>query len=198
MSFVRQLMLSYPQMNFCKKYGLLLVSTALLGGCFTTPQTVLPSLTFNQYASSPIYFQNVTYVDIAPSTPKSDTEGIFRDSVATYFSRRFQSNGLYKNQLRITPVKLKTEKIYLKVGGDRDMLSPWKSYDRYSFVSEFEFEMICDQTGNIWKDSITVSKITKIPGHYSPYKRDIHMMGFLEGYISDIDTAIVNAMMHKC
>ncbi|MBL4588652.1 MAG: hypothetical protein JKY11_01045 [Alphaproteobacteria bacterium] len=185
-------------MNFCKKYGLLLVSTALLGGCLTTPQTVLPTLTFNQYASSPIYFQNVKYMDIMRGTSENDTEALFRDSVTTYFSRRFQSNGLYKNQLKITPVKLETEKSYLKVGGDRDMLSPWKSYDRYRFVSELELEMICDQTGDIWKDSVKISKITKVPGHYSPYKRDIHMMGFLEGYISDIDTAILNTMTHKC
>ncbi len=179
-------------------WGLSLGLLVCLTGCLSTTGTVLPSLTFHQYAQSPVSFKTVNIKDTHLSPSSHEVEGKFRDQMSSYFNSRFQAHENASNHLNLDPLIVNVTKSYLKRGGKNDILSPWKSYDQYQFQTEIKINLGCDQNHSNREEVIRVSKTIKIPTHYSLYKRDLHLMGFTEDYVVDMDRAILGFLSTNC
>ena len=198
-SFVKQHTILRHPMSYYAKIHAFIISAALLfcAGCGTT-ETIIPSLTFYQYSSAPKLFRTVSIEKFDFGPAKNNREARLRNNVNAYLISRFQPNTQSSHALTITPTHLDVEKKYLQIGGKNDIFSTWKSFDQFAFISEVQIKMTCDITGKKVGDTVRVTKSTKVPSHYSPYKRDIYMMKFMEGYVADIDEALNKNISSMC
>ena len=177
-------------MNYCKFLFLLI----LLSSCSATPDTVVPSPTFNQYASAPLFFRSVDLKNNDLDVSSKDIETKLRNGFSTYVDARFKKNTQYENHLEVNVQKLEVTKAYLQVGGDNDIFSAWKSYDQYIFDSKIGVTITCSRNKRVFSDNVKVSRTTKIPASFSPYKRDMHLLGVLEEYVASVDQALLKIL----
>jgi len=185
-------------MNYYKKIVFVPLLCCLLVSCVAAPKTSLPSLTFGQYASAPMYFGRVSYSPRLPLTFNNDLESKLRKNIESYAQSRFVPDGSHDGALILSPIRASVEQKYLREGGKYDLLSAWKSYDQYIFTTEISLEMVCVGGMKTVNQTVTISRDTKIPGSYSPYKRDLHFLKIMEIYISEIDQALINVLEKMC
>ena len=164
----------------------------------TTQETILPSLTFHQYASAPIFFHTVAYEYEESEKGSNDLERKLRDGFSSYVTARFHGQRDYAHDLIIKPTKLNVTKGYIRVGSENDIFSAWKSYDQYIFDSNMVLTLKCSGGRNEVNQTVNISKTTKVPGRYNLYERDLHLLGFMEEYIADVDAAMLDALKSQC
>ena len=190
-------MLSLHQMCNSKTIQLSILSVLLLGACAPSTETILPSLTFDQYARAPIYVGSLSYTDALLPASDNDYEGRLRDGVNAYFLSRFQTDPARLSKFHVTAESVSVTHDYLKNEKHKyDLLSPWKSYDQYVFDTTLVLNMECGQNGV--SDRISLAKKTSVPSHYSPYERDLHLTTFTEKYVVDVDLAVKATVNQGC
>lgn len=196
MSFVRQNMLLWHLMNNVLQKLCYAICATFLIGCVSTTETILPSLTFEQYSQQPVYVGSIDYDQSRLNVVKSDQERHLRDGVSQYIQSKFQIDVSKTSRVVIRTDVASVSHEYLKNEDHKyDLLSPWKSYDQYVFDAQLSVEVFCG--GVSTKDLIHISKKTQIPSSYSVYERDLHLISFTEKYVADIDESIITNI-RKC